>query len=266
MSQGEARSPNRAPSNVTKFRQDRRDQVCGLLKSIGLLGLLCALVYCIWNYHEQLSWANLRQMAGYFSNAWAAGEEGFAGYTFEAGTDSVYEEFGSGLAVMGSDTLSFINACYSLCKKGIKKKMLYQEENFNAKIRGKIDVKKNIRMNTSHGRNERFYCKYIDFTADNTENRILKAALTRCRKIVEQKFELHVESVRRMYYCLNTFRGVKNVQIKNKDFNSVSVTGLYTYYKPLLRQAKSILGQKYHSVKGEDGRQITKSIYTIPCF
>lgn len=160
--------------------------------------------------------------------------------------------------------LSFINACYSLCKKGIKKKMIYQEENYNAKIRGKIDIKKNIRFNTSHGRNDRFYCKYIDFTTDNIENRILKATLYKCKKIVEDKFELSNEIVQRVYYCLNSFRKVEKVRIKTKDFKRVSVSGLYIYYKPLLRQAKLILRQKYYTYKAKDGNIIRKSIYTIP--
>jgi len=160
--------------------------------------------------------------------------------------------------------LSYINSCYSLCKKGIKKNMLYKEENYNAKIRGKIDVKKNIRMNTSHGRNDRFYCKYIDFTEDNIENRIVKATLIRCKKIIEQKFEIHSEIIRRTIYCMNVLRHVKNVQIRNKDFNSVSVNGLYTYYKPLLQQAKCILGHKYHSYKADNGKILAKSVFTIP--
>lgn len=160
--------------------------------------------------------------------------------------------------------LSFINGCFALCKKGLKKKMVYQEENFNAKIRGKIDVKKNIRLNTSHGRNERFSCKFIDFTLDNLENRIIKAALIRCKSIVEQTFEVHGEAVRRLMDCMNRLGGVKQVSIKSKDFNKVTVTGLYTYYKPLLSQAKCILGQKYHSYRAENGRLITKSVYTIP--
>lgn len=97
-------------NNITKFRPDRRGQVCGLFKSIALIGLLCSLVYCIWNYHDKLSLSSLRQLASYFSASWAASGADFAGYTFEAGTDSVYDDFGNGLAVMGSDTLSFISA------------------------------------------------------------------------------------------------------------------------------------------------------------
>lgn len=96
-----------AGNNITKFRPDRRRQVCGLLKSVALIGLLCSLVYCVWNYHDKLSLRSLRQLASYF--AASAGAE-FTGYTFEAGTESVYDEFGNGLAVIGSDTLSFISA------------------------------------------------------------------------------------------------------------------------------------------------------------
>lgn len=160
--------------------------------------------------------------------------------------------------------LSFINLCYSLCKKGIKKKMLHKEENLTSKIRGRIDVQKNIRKNTYNGRNDRFYCKYIDFTTDTIENRILKATLMRCKKIIEQKFEMNAEIVGRLYYCMNALRSVKLVTIRNKDFNNVSVTGLYAYYKPLIKQAKCILGQKYLSYIAEDGRNIVRSVYTIP--
>ena len=53
--------------------------------------------------------------------------------------------------------LSFVNSCYALCKKGLKKSLYYQEENCQSKVRGKINVKKNIRENTSRGRNDRFY-------------------------------------------------------------------------------------------------------------
>jgi 5-methylcytosine-specific restriction endonuclease McrBC regulatory subunit McrC len=142
--------------------------------------------------------------------------------------------------------------------------MYYQEENFNSKVRGKIDIKKNIRMNTTHGRNERFYCKYIDFTEDNIENRILKATLIKCKAIVESRFEDDTEFSKQASFCLNAFKHVKLVNIRMSDFRAASVTGLYMYYKPILQQAKSILSQKYFSYKADNGTIIKKSIYTIP--
>ena len=44
--------------------------------------------------------------------------------------------------------LSFVTSCYGLCKKGLKKTMFHQEENYSSKVRGKIEIQKNIRMNT----------------------------------------------------------------------------------------------------------------------
>ena len=99
----------RQQDNVTPFRPDRRGQVCGLFKSVALIGLLCSMVYCIWNYHDSLSLSSLRQLFSYFSSARQASSGDFAGYTFEAGTESVYDDFGNGLAVLNSDSLSFIN-------------------------------------------------------------------------------------------------------------------------------------------------------------
>lgn len=86
--------------------------------------------------------------------------------------------------------LSFVNSCYALCKKGLKKSLYYQEENCQSKVHGKINVKKNIRENTSRGRNDRFYSQYIDFTENNIENRILKATLVKCKKLLSERFEV----------------------------------------------------------------------------
>ncbi len=160
--------------------------------------------------------------------------------------------------------LSFITSCYSLCKKGLKKTMFHQEENYVSKVRGKIDIKKNIRVNTCKGRSDRFYCKYIDFTEDNIENRILKATLLKCKDIIGRRFPLTSEVSKRMAYCQNAFRRVKTVRIKTSDFNGADASGLYMYYKPLLQQARCIYGQKYYAFKSEDGQSIAKSVFTIP--
>lgn len=159
--------------------------------------------------------------------------------------------------------LSFITSCYSLCKKGLKKVMFHQEENYSSKVRGKIEIKKNIRVNTCKGRNDRFYCKYIDFTEDNIENRILKATLLKCKKIM-RRFSAISEISKKVEYCMNSFRHVQNICIKSSDFNSTDASGLYMYYKPLLQQARCIHGQKYYKYKSEDGQLVAKSVFTIP--
>lgn len=160
--------------------------------------------------------------------------------------------------------LSFVASCYNLCKKGLKKTMYHQEENYTSKIRGKIEIQKNIRLNTCKGRNDRFYCKYIDFTEDNLENRILKATLLKCKDIIGRRFPPTSEVSKRMAYCQNVFRRVKTVRIKTSDFNGADASGLYMYYKPLLQQARCIYGQKYYAFKNEDDQSVAKSVFTIP--
>lgn len=160
--------------------------------------------------------------------------------------------------------LSFLNACYELCKKGLIKSLVRKEDNYTSKIRGKLDIKKNIRANISKGRNDRFYCKYIDFTIDNIQNRIIKATLIRCKKLLENHFSRECEVMRRYFFCKNALKGVKEIAIKNSHFNNISITGLYSYYNPVLKQAYSIWKQKYYSYKGEDGNLERKCVYTVP--
>ena len=119
-------------------------------------------------------------------------------------------------------------------------------------------------MNTCKGRNDRFYCKYIDFTEDNIENRILKATLIKCKEIIGRRFPVTSEVSKRVAYCMNSFRRVKTVRIKTSDFNGADASGLYMYYKPLLQQARCIYGQKYYAYKTEEGQSIAKSVFTIP--
>lgn len=160
--------------------------------------------------------------------------------------------------------LSFVNACFALCKKGLKKNMIKQENNYNSKVRGKIDVKKNIRENTCRGRNDRFYCKYISFTEDNIENQILKYTLQKCIAIIASRFETSGAYRQRLYFCQNALRGVRQTTIKTSDFNNVSTSGLYMYYKPVLQQARCILNQRFYSYAPENGCAVSRSVYTIP--
>lgn len=161
--------------------------------------------------------------------------------------------------------LSFLNACYALCKKGLKKSLIYKTENYTAKLRGKIDVSKNIKHNTARGRSDKFYCKYVDFTVDNIENQIVKAALLKSKVILKQRFQENPFVNNRIGFCINTLRHVnENPKITSSDFNSVAVSGLYSYYKPIIEQARAILGQKLHTYVECDGSTSRKSVFTIP--
>lgn len=109
--------------------------------------------------------------------------------------------------------LSYVNSCYYLCKKGLKKSLIYKEENYTAKLRGKIDVAKNIKHNTVRGRCDKFYCKYVDFTEDTIENRILKAALLKCKPLIKSRFPESTVIQNKISFCANAFKHVKVVDV-----------------------------------------------------
>lgn len=94
--------------NITRFRQDKRLAVTGALSSLALLGMLAIVVFCIFRFHEDLSPENLKRLVSYVKAANTVADP-FAEYRFEAGLDTVYAPFGSGLAVSSGDTYSFVS-------------------------------------------------------------------------------------------------------------------------------------------------------------
>ena len=95
-------------SNITRFRQDKRLAVTGVLHSLGLLGMLACVVFGIFRYQEELRPENLQRLASYVKAAGSITDP-FTEYRFEAGLDTVYQPFGAGLAVASGDTYSFVS-------------------------------------------------------------------------------------------------------------------------------------------------------------
>lgn len=95
-------------NNITRFRQDKRLAVTGALYSLALMGMLACVVFGIVRYHESLRPENLSRLAAYVKAAGTMTDP-FTHYDFEAGLNTVYEPFGSGLAVASGDTYSFVS-------------------------------------------------------------------------------------------------------------------------------------------------------------
>ena len=95
-------------NNITRFRQDKRLAVTGALYSLALIGMLACVVFGIVRYHESLRPENLSRLAAYVKAAGTMTDP-FTRYDFEAGLNTVYEPFGSGLAVASGDTYSFVS-------------------------------------------------------------------------------------------------------------------------------------------------------------
>ena len=67
-------------------------------------------------------------------------------------------------------------------------KMVRNEQNLVGKAKGKIVFSKNIRFNTLKGRDDRIYCRYLQYSEDILENRVLKAALHKAELFLNRYF------------------------------------------------------------------------------
>ena len=131
--------------------------------------------------------------------------------------------------------ISFVKECEKICKKHLRQEMAFREENFNGKVVGNIQVSKHIKQNIMQAREDRIYCRYPVFTVDTVENRIMKAALIKSKKIFK-KNGITVKDIGRIYsYCENSLKAVRTTGISKSDFNRINISGFNSYYKKIGR-------------------------------
>lgn len=158
--------------------------------------------------------------------------------------------------------ISFVKECERICKKHLRQAMDFKEENFNGKIVGNIQVAKHIKQNVSQAREDRIYCKYPIFTVDTLENRIMKAALIKAKKIFRNN-GITVREIGRIYcYCENALKAVRTVNISKSDFNRVNTTGFNACYKNVMGLAKTVLLNA--GVNDLIGKETGEIRYVIP--
>lgn len=79
----------------------------------------------------------------------------------------------------------YLNILQRIVRKGLKKSFYTIEENLKNKVKGKIQIGRNIKQNITQGRVTDNVCCYQVYDIDSSENRILKKALHFCIKQLE---------------------------------------------------------------------------------
>lgn len=149
----------------------------------------------------------------------------------------------------------FLVLLKALCSKPLMGRMLCQEENLVGKVKGKVLFGKNIRSNTLKGRNDRFYCRYLQYSENIIENQILKAALQKASLFVGKYFgsasgkENSYRDI--ISYCQNALSHVEYRKLMRQDLSKTKVTGCYVYYKPVIQAAKMVLNEITLEANGE---------------
>lgn len=158
----------------------------------------------------------------------------------------------------------FISLLQNLCKRPLMGRTVRKEENLVGKAKGKIVFNKNIRLNTLRGRDDRLYCRYLQYTEDIIENQILKAALKKAEVFLNQYFR-SVSGCKNTFrdmiaYCNNALAHISHKKITRFDLNGIKTTGVYVSYKPVVNAAKMVLNEITMAANGST----TITSYVIP--
>lgn len=144
-------------------------------------------------------------------------------------------------------TTVFLFLLKELCRKPLMGRMQSKKENLVGKAKGKILFKQNIKYNTMCGRNDRLFCSYLKYSEDILENQVLKAALHKATVFVN-KYYRSISTGQNPYheaiaFCNKSLAHVSRVGISNHELNRVKVSGLYSYYKPVINAARMVLNE-----------------------
>lgn len=168
-------------------------------------------------------------------------------FYFSDGEDPIYVKDNIALNSSIITATVFLTLLKELCRRPLMGKMVSKEENLVGKAKGKILFKKNIRSNTLQGRNDRLYCRYLQYSEDILENRVLKAALHKATLFLNRYFGSasgNTNSFREMTaYCQSALHHISYTKITRQDLVKIKTTGCYVYYKPVINAAKMVLNE-----------------------
>ena len=136
----------------------------------------------------------------------------------------------------------YLNILQRIVRKGLKKSYYRVEENLNNKVKGHILVSRTIQRNLAKGRITDNVCRYQVYDIDSPENRILKKALSFCRKQLEvYKHALDITSLeKKIRYVQPSFERVGD-EISVKAMKTFKGNPVFKEYFTAVEYAQLLL-------------------------
>jgi len=148
--------------------------------------------------------------------------------------------------------------------KSLKRGYVHSSENLK-KVKGRINVLKNERLNIAAKRYDRIYCDYDEYTADIPENRLIKKALLFSRQFVNLSSQFY-SSQSRLKQMINQavamFEQVSD-DVEIRDVRQIRANKLFKEYREAIRLAKLILRHFDYSISKMSGKEATVTPFTI---
>lgn len=157
--------------------------------------------------------------------------------------------------------IHFLSLLESIIKKGLKHNYVFEEDNLQGKLRGKLVFSQHFKKNVLNQRLDMNYCRYQEYSVDCTENKILKKALTFAEGYLQRhKLNLSKELTYLIHQGKNVFAEV-NENCTAAEIERFRVNPLFKEYARAISVAKLILKRF-----GYDVQRIEKQSNMIPPF
>jgi 5-methylcytosine-specific restriction enzyme subunit McrC len=143
--------------------------------------------------------------------------------------------------------------------KTLKRGYVHHAENLK-KIKGRINIQKNEKLNIASKRYDRIFCEYEEYSVDIPENRLLKKALLFSKRMVksmgeEQSSFSKINEI--LSKSLMLFENV-NDEVDLKEIKQAKMHKLFSEYSEAIRLAKLILKHFDYSIHnvGESNEKV----------
>ncbi len=148
--------------------------------------------------------------------------------------------------------------------KSLKRGYVHYSENMK-KVKGRINILKNERLNIAAKRYDRVFCDYDEYTADIPENRLIKKALLFSRQFVNlssQSYSSQTRLKQMINRAVAMFEQVSD-DVEIRDVRQIRANKLFKEYREAIRLAKLILRHFDYSISKMSGKEATVTPFTI---
>ncbi len=142
----------------------------------------------------------------------------------------------------------FLSIVKEIVKRGLKKDYVQCEGNLK-KVRGRIDILHNERMNVMKKRYDKMFCRYQEYSEDTLENRLIKKALVFSLHILQNgEISESLLSLRHtIHECLAAFCRVDD-HIEVGEVKAIKHHKLFKEYNDAIKLAQMILHRYDYSI------------------
>lgn len=136
----------------------------------------------------------------------------------------------------------FIQVLKTIVSKGLKKGYHTKIESLRSKIKGKVRVEKNFRINTVKGKLTDQFCKFDEYGVDTMENRLLKKAfLSACTTFERTPMTSEAAALKTNLRQIRAAFSEVSDRVEISDVQTVAANPVHKEYKEAIKLAKLIL-------------------------